>query len=308
MQAVWNLAWNYKGLTTAVRLLKRIGHPRAGEFEEFADEYRDTFEVAYRALSKDAPLWTDDVGRSHSKPPTTLSEAPGERHIFSDAFYLDTGPMVLVWAGLLPADDPLMISMTKFFRNGPNRNLRGVRVNPLCRPILEHEISSCEPCYSWNVFHSWQLGDREQFLTGLYGLLTGGISPQTFISGEHRHGVYGNIFVFPLAFNLARLAVVDDEIVPGELHLLRLCPLAWCSSERASIFERLPTEFGPIDLQFQLSRDGRSLDVTFGEDWRQRPERVILHVPPIPNLETIVVNGTSFPVQPTIELTTVGTK
>ena len=23
--------------------------------------------------------------------------------------------------------------------------------------VLIHEISSCEPCYSWNIYHSWQL-------------------------------------------------------------------------------------------------------------------------------------------------------
>ncbi|MGI8963308.1 MAG: hypothetical protein ACR2GI_02255 [Thermomicrobiales bacterium] len=290
-QAIWNLGWNYKGLTTAVRLLQRIGHPRAPEFSDFADGYQQRFIDAFRERSKEAPRWTDSSGREHPKPPTTLSTGPAVHHVFTDAFYLDTGPLFLVWAGLLPADDPLMQSTLKFFREGPNHQLYGVRSNPLARPVLQHEISSCEPCYSWNVFHSWQLGDRKNFLTGLYSLLTGAISPQTFISCEHRHGVYGNLFAFPLAFELARLSVIDDEIVPGEVHLLRMCPLAWCSEDQETVFERMPTEFGPVDLRFKLSPDAQTLDVSFDPAWRHQPKRVVLHPPPIPGLRAVIVNG-----------------
>jgi hypothetical protein len=40
-----------------------------------------------------------------------------------------------------------------------------------------------------------------------------------------------------LAFYYARLAVIDDEIAEGELHLLRLCPQAWITSEQETAFE-----------------------------------------------------------------------
>ena len=42
-QSVWTDGWNYKGLSTAVRLLKRINHPRAEEFAREADAYRESF-------------------------------------------------------------------------------------------------------------------------------------------------------------------------------------------------------------------------------------------------------------------------
>jgi hypothetical protein len=32
IQAVWSDGWTYKGLITSMRLLQRIGHPRAAEF------------------------------------------------------------------------------------------------------------------------------------------------------------------------------------------------------------------------------------------------------------------------------------
>ena len=41
IQAVWNDGWHYKGLTTTVRLLQRIKHPRAGEFARPASQTND---------------------------------------------------------------------------------------------------------------------------------------------------------------------------------------------------------------------------------------------------------------------------
>ena len=149
------MAWNYKGLTTAVKLLKRIHHARATEMDVFANEYKVTFVKAFRERSASGPEWTDSTGKRHPKLPTTLSEQAMPYHSFSAAFYLDSGPMVLVWAGLMEAQDELMRSSVLFFRDGPDVKLYGYRPNPLNRPVLIHEISSCEPCYSWNIFHSW---------------------------------------------------------------------------------------------------------------------------------------------------------
>lgn len=290
-QAIWSFAWHYKGLASAVRLLKRIGHRRAAELEAFTAGLKATFVEAFRERSATAPQWTDATGKKRRKPPTTLSTKPMPFHPFTDAFYLDGGPMVLVWAGLMDADDELMRDCVAFFREGPNTQLYGNRSNPLARPVLIHEISSCEPCYSWNIAHSWQLADRQRFLEGLYSLLTGAISPQTYITGEHRHGVYGHMIVTALAFWLARLAVIDDEIANGELHLLRLCPLAWVSRNEETVFEQMPTIYGAVNLRFKPSIDGRTLNVSFHGKWRERPRKVVLHVPPISGLSIITVNG-----------------
>lgn len=292
-QAVWNLAWNYKGLETAVRFLKRIHHPRATEFETFAAQYKATFQKAFRERAAALPQWTDPSGTKHPMLPTTFSKGPMPHHPFSDAFYLDTGPMVCVWAGLFNADDPLMRSSVQFFREGPNVALRppDPYPNPLWRPVLDHEISTCEPCYSWNVFHSWQLGDRQHFLEGMYALFTGALSPQTYISCEHRNGIYGNLFATPVAFDLARLALIDDQIAPDELHLLRMCPLAWLIPGKPTILKQMPTEFGDVDLSLICSADYKTLDVHFHARWRHKPARFFLHVPPLPGLAEIRVNG-----------------
>lgn len=165
----------------------------------------------------------------------------------------------------------------------------GIRKNPLARPILEREISSCEPCYSWNVVHSWQLGDRPRFLEGMYSLLAGSLSPQTCIGGEHRHGMYGLVAPNALATWMIRHAIVDDEIVEGELHLLRLCPRAWIATDQETVFAKMPTWYGPVSIRFKGTRGGDGISVSVSGSWRNRPRRVVLHFPP--GVEYAVVDG-----------------
>ncbi|MCK5644719.1 MAG: hypothetical protein KAJ19_28225, partial [Gammaproteobacteria bacterium] len=286
-QSVWNIGWNYKGLFAAVRLLERIDHPRAEEFASEARGYRDTFIKAFHERTSKIPLWTDRNGKKHPLAPLSLSEGMKEENI-TQAIYLDTGPMFLVWSGLMEANDSLMKSMVAFFREGPNTRLFDPRSNCWQRSVLIHEISSCEPDYSWNIYHSWQLGDRYRFLEGMYSLLAGGISSQTYISCETRHGIYGNIFTAPLFVDLVRLSVIDDEIAEDELHLLRLVPLAWLKDDFETKFERIPTEFGPVTIIFKLVEHGKALQLNYVPKFRHKPKRVVLHVPPIEGLNRVI--------------------
>ncbi len=118
---------------------------------------------------------------------------------------------------------------------------------------------------------------------------------------ESRGGQHANIFWTPVVL-MARLAVLDDEIAPGEIHLLRLCPLAWLSAERETALENLPTKYGPATLRFRKSADGRQVEVLFSGQWRVKPSKVVLHVPPLTGLKRVVVNGKRYRARNTIEL------
>ena len=299
VQAVWTDGWNYKALVAAVRLLRLCEHPRAEEFAGVAQQYKSAFDKAFREAAEKTPQWTDSAGGKHHYIPAFLSAPPEDkkgRAFYEHPFYLDTGPLFLVYAGLMDADDPLMKEALNFFRNGPHKfDLNGDYDQP---PVLAHEMSSCEPCYSWNVFHSHQLGDRRRYLEGMYSLLAGGMSRQTYISSETRGGISGTVFTAPLAIWLARLAVVDDQLEPEELHLLRMMPRAWLRSDRATRFENMPTQFGPVSLRFQLIDNARTLEVAFVPRFRHGPRRVLLHVPPLKTLRQVIVNGAKHPAQP----------
>lgn len=287
IQSVWADAWCYKGLATAARLLERIGRPSALEFIREARDYRTAFREAFYREAARMPRWTDDEGSEHTLAPTALYGA--QDFEVRNAFYLDTGPLVLVFAGLLDADDPLMVSTLKWFREGPPRRVYRYDSDCWQVPSLQHEMSSCEPCFSWNLFHSHALGDRQHFLTAMYSLFAGAISRQTYTVCETRGGVSGLATATNMTY-AARLAVVDDQIEPGELHLLRLFPLAWLAGE-GSRFESLPTEFGPVSLRVSLVARERELVVEWSASFGIRPRRLVLHVPPVPGLRAARVNG-----------------
>lgn len=217
---------------------------------------------------------------------------------------LDTGALMSVWAGLMPASDPMMKSFVEFFRVGPNTKLFDpVHHNALDRAILDHEQSSAEPCYSWNMFHTWQLGDRAHFLEGLYGLLTGGLSQGTYVSSEHRNAIYGNLFSHPIITWSLIHSVIDDSLVPNQLQLLRLCPLEWLLDKKQTRFEKIPTKFGPVTLRFKVEGEhDDTLNVEYSGAWHHKPGRVVIETPPLPGLKWIVANGRRYRAGRRIEL------
>jgi hypothetical protein len=129
----------------------------------------------------------------------------------------------------------------------------------------------------------------------MYSLLAGGLSRQTFISCETRGGITENVFTNPLAVDLVRLAVVDDEVEPDALHLLRLAPLAWFTDKEETRFENMPTDFGPVTLKWQLEGAGKTLRVDYAPRFRVTPKSVILHVPPLRGLTQVTINGQPHP-------------
>jgi hypothetical protein len=151
MQAVWNDGWNYKGLSTAVKLLERTNHSRAAEFAAEARAYRAAFTNALRQKTATMPTWRDANGRTRHLVPMAFSGDAKEetRH----SFYLDGGPLALVFAGLLDAADEMMQSTLLWFREGPPTKVYRYDSNSFQVSSLVHEMSSNEPCYSWNLFH-----------------------------------------------------------------------------------------------------------------------------------------------------------
>jgi hypothetical protein len=68
-------------------------------------------------------------------------------------------------------------------------------------------------------------------------------------------------------------------------------PRAWLRPGKASRFEDMPTELGPVTLRTKLSADGKRLDVRFDPRFHTRPSRIVLHVPSVEGLRTVRLNG-----------------
>ncbi|WP_161632088.1 hypothetical protein [Nakamurella lactea] len=290
-QSVWIQVWTYKGLRSGAEALAEQRHPRAKEFASLADKFRATFAAALRDSAASAPTWTDSNGHEYPIVPSKFS-GPASGWPYLEAF--DSGALAAVWAGLLPASDPLMTSFLEYFRSGPNTRLFDPwHHTALDRVVLDHEQSSGEPCYSWNLFHSWQSGDRKRFLEAMYGLMVGACSPDTFIAGEHRHGMYGTLFVQPMVTWAVKHAVVDDSLAANELHLLRLCPAAWLDSSAPLEMTRMATRYGPVSVKVTVSSDRGEVDVQLSASWRHKPSRIYLYRQP--GHVRMRVNGRAIP-------------
>jgi hypothetical protein len=291
-QAVWNLGWHYRGLMTAVQLLERLDDPRADKFARLADEYRQLCVSSLRDATARNKTWKDNQGNEYPIVPMSLSPGGDETH----HFYLDTGPLFLVYAGLVDAEDPMMENTLKFFREGPNWETFDPYGSFEQPAVLIHEVSSCEPCFSWSFFHSHQKKDRHHFLEGMYGLLTGGHSRKTFIQCETRGGITGIPAIEGVY--LIRLSVVDDLAEGGALHLLRLTPKAWLESDHLTRFEKIPTIYGPVSVNFKLADGDQKLIVNYSSDFHHAPARVALHIPPVETVRKVEINGTSIAANP----------
>ena len=293
IQGVWANGWNYKGLSYAVKLLKRIDHPRAEEFEKERDEFKNAFVAAVRDSSQKLTKWKDSLGEEHVTVSRWLNATNDTPVHINHPVYLDCGPLFLVWAGVFDANDPLMTSAAKFFREGIYNSLPECKVGSWgsWKAILVHEISAFEPGYSWIGYHSRQLNDRHRYLEGMYGIFTAAVSDQTFIGCESRGGIHGIACTTAAGFDLLRLAVVDDSLFENELHLLRLTPLSWFRDDYLTRFENMPTEYGPVTLKFQTSEGGSKLDISYSSEFHHKPGKMVLHFPKLDGLKEIRVNG-----------------
>lgn len=273
VQAIWSDGWNHKGLLSAVRLLRKIHHPRAEEFANEAQNYREAIVRALREATASMPPIKHN-GREIPFVPAYVFPNEARKDM---TFWCDCGPLCLVFMGVLPAKDPLIQAALEYAR---------------LRKDLVHEACMNEPDYSWSIFVSHAAEDRARFLEGMYGVLAFGVSRKTFVSTEGTSTwVTCEVRANATSFAAMRLAIVDDQIVENELHLLRLCPLAWLRPVYLSRFENMPTEFGPVTLKFRLTADSKSLELAYEPKYREQPKQAVLHVPPVKGLSRITLNG-----------------
>lgn len=283
-QTAWNNAWHHKALKTAAAFLQMIGHPEADRFRFEADDYRDTFVRAFRDIVAASKCWQAPDGTAVPFIPATFASATGEEA--AHCFYLDTGPIILVFGELLNAADPIMQAAVRWFREGPQWRMYRPFSSEFQTPVLDHEVSSCEPCYSWNLFHSYALRDRQRFAMGLYGLFAAGACRQNFVSCETRDAVFGNCFTHGLALMLMRQAVIMEET--DTLHLLPMAPLAFFAGSGLE-WQHVPTWFGHLSI---AARDEEGvLHVRFDPPTRHSPARILLHLPPLEGMQKVIVNG-----------------
>lgn len=287
---VWSDAWVYRGLASVCRVLEAIGHPQAARWREERDDYRAAFQKALRRQIERTVRWVDRSGSQIPFVPYELRQTNADN---LHAFYLDTGPTVLGVAGLVDPTDETMTWALKWLTEGPDAG----RANPDWsdfseRPSLRFEMSSAEPCYSWNVYLRYLRNERLRFLEGFYSLAAGSVS-RKFLGGvETRDGIQGvPVMNAVINHHLRNMLVFESEDGRG-LDLLRNAPSSWLRAGRRIRVERAETYFGPLSLEVH-SPEALRVEARIETPSQRRPERIRLHLfhPEGRALASATVNG-----------------
>ena len=289
----WNDAWNYRGLASVCRVLEVTHSPQAEKWGREREDYRTTFQNALREQIKRTIRWQDRSGNMIPSIPMSLGQmdASGE----SDT-YLDTGPMFLGVAGLLNPDDEVMTWALKWLTEGPNANSEFPDWTDFSQPsCLRYEMSSGEPCYSWNIYLRYLRNERLRFLEGFYSLVAGAVS-RNFLGGvETRDGIQGLPITNAIIDNhLRNMLVFENESGRG-IDLLRNSPSAWLEPGKEIRVKDAQTHFGPLSLHVET---GTNNQVTAAIDPPRREAvdwiRLHLYSPQGKPLRRAVVNSSAI--------------
>jgi hypothetical protein len=287
----YNDAWTYRGLAEVCRVLEVIGHKDAGRWARERDDYRATFQRAFRDQVQRTMRWRDSSGAWIPFIPTRLDQITNDNPLWA---YLDSGPMLLGVVGLVDPKDETMTWAMQWLTDGPETHTNPDWHDWSLPTFLRFEMSSLEPCYSWNIYLRFLRGEREKFLEGLYSLAAGSVTRKFRGGVEHRNGIQA-VPVTNAVFDnhLRNLLVFENESGQG-IDLLRNSPVAWLRPQKRIRVERAETYFGP--LSYNVVSFGARIEAEVKSPSRTPPRwiRLWLNHPEGKALSAVTVNGVAI--------------
>lgn len=285
---LFNDAWTYRGLASVCRVLNAVGHQDAPRWARERDDYKETFQKAFRELVQRTMRWRDPSGALIPFIPTRLDQISNDTR---DWAYLDTGPLLVGVSGLVDAKDETMTWALRWLTDGPDSHTNPDWHDWSIPPFLRFEMSSLEPCYSWNIYLRFLRGEREKFLEGFYSLAAGSVT-RRFLSGvEHRNGIQA-LPVTNAVFDshLRNMLLFEDESGQG-IDLLRNSPAGWLRTGKQVRVERAQTYFG--SMSYKVVSFGERIEAEIEPPSRTPPQwiRLWLTHPEGKSLSTVTVNG-----------------
>ncbi|MEW5977402.1 MAG: hypothetical protein AB1898_16545 [Acidobacteriota bacterium] len=272
---VWSDAWVYRGLAAVCRVLEAIKHEETPRWIRERDDYRDTFQKTLRSQIEKTIRWTDAAGAKIPFVPWELRQVDADD---LHAFYLDTGPMMLGVAGLVDPKDDVMTWSLKWLTEGPDSGRAYPDWSDFSeRPSLRFEMSSVEPCYSWNIYLRFLRDERREFLEGFYSMAAGAVS-RRFLGGvETRDGIQAVPAANAVIDNhLRNMLVFEDQKEPG-LHVLRNSPSTWLQPGKEIRVDNAETYFGPISYRI-VGRESGQIEAEIQAPQRTPVNWIRLHL------------------------------
>jgi len=278
---VWafNQAYVYAGFEVLGLALERIGHPRAQQFRDLAQSYRERIERSFGAASTHSPLVQL---RDHTWTPYVPCEAlsSGRR---MDQWYptdVDTGAMHLPRLKAIAIASPLLDCLL----NDHEDNL-----------YLKGWGMANEPVYNQQATVYLLRDDPQAVIRAFYSMMACAFSQNALEPVEHRwtHGQYfGPPSTDGAWFELYRNMLIQER-EDGSLLLMAATPRRWLEDGKRIEIERAPTCYGPLDVTVQSLAASGTIRAEIQAPQRNPPQSVLLRLrhPEHKPMRWVKVNG-----------------
>lgn len=207
--------------------------------------------------------------------------------------YLDAGPLFLEVAGLLSPLDETMTSALKWLTEGPNADTEFPDWSDFSQPsCLGSEMSSGEPCYSWNIRLRFLRNERLPFLKGFYSLAARPVSRKSLTGVETPGGIQDLPITIAVIDNHLRNMPVLENQTGRELDLLRNSPSKSLAPVKQIRARDSQTFFVPVSFHIRTVSD-KQTEAEIHPFQRSAVDwvRLHLHHPQGKLLKRVTING-----------------
>ncbi|MCL4205939.1 MAG: hypothetical protein KJ000_25935 [Pirellulaceae bacterium] len=279
----FNQAYFYAGCERLARLLRRLQHPRAAEFQQAADQMRQAVERGFGQAAMRAPLVPL---RDRTWIPYVPADAATPRRLL-EVWYptdVDTGSLHLSRLAALAPRGPL----TTYLLHDHEDNL-----------FLNGWGMANEPVYNQHATAYLRRDDVKPAIRAFYSMLACAFSHSALEPVEHRWG-WGQYFGPPSTdgawFDLYRHILIQEQ-EDETLFLLPATPRKWLEDGEQIEIRRAPTYFGPLNMTVESRAASGTIRVSIEMPQRSRPGELIVRLrhPAGNRMTAAKVNGADWP-------------
>ena len=246
--------WNLRGMLLTADAARILGKTaEAAELTKEADRYRASIDAAMKknGLGHFPPTW--ELNGTHWGNTETLWPTP-----------------------VYPKSDPRVTGLIDFLRNDFAGGYIEGTIRWMGEPDAIHPYMG-----AYTTMADLILGNDERVVQDFYWYLLHSTAAHAFPEGifYKRQFAWGN--TIPHATGACNYAIMLRHMMVheegNELHLLKAIPDWWLADGQQIRLENLPTWFGNLSLIITGTATG--VDVKFDGPVREKPARIILHLP-----------------------------
>ncbi len=246
--------WNLRGMMVTADAARILGKTQeAADLTMQADEYRSAIDAAMKknGMGHFPPSW--ELIGTHWGNTETIWPTP-----------------------IFPKNDPRVTNLIDFLRNDFGGGYVEGTIRWMGYPAVIHPYMG-----AYTTMADLSLGNDELVVQDFYWTLLHSTAAHAFPEGifYKTNTAWGN--TIPHVTGAGNYAIILRHMLVheegNELHLLKAIPDWWLSDGQQIRIERLPTWFGDVSLIIKGTATG--VEVKFDGPVREKPTRIILHLP-----------------------------